>query len=108
MGPSWSPAAALNDPSVASLREVGVDHRRHPKADTQNRVRAADVGSPWAPRPTSTRSQVPKFQTWITDEPSERGIEGIERMRLVRDHIATRGAALARDLGVPAGGSTAR
>ena len=28
--------------------------------------------------------------TWVTDEPSERGIEGIERMRLVRDDIDRR------------------
>ena len=31
-----------------------------------------------------------EFQNWDTDEPSERGIDGIERMRLVRDDIATR------------------
>ena len=30
------------------------------------------------------------FETWDTDEPSERGIDGIERMRLVRDDIAIR------------------
>ena len=32
----------------------------------------------------------PRFETWDTDEPSERGIDGIERMRLVRDDIARR------------------
>ncbi len=31
-----------------------------------------------------------EFQNWDTDEPSERGIDGIERMRLVRDDIAAR------------------
>ena len=30
------------------------------------------------------------FENWDTDEPSERGIEGIERMRLVRDDISRR------------------
>jgi arsenate-mycothiol transferase len=30
------------------------------------------------------------FENWDTDEPSERGIDGIERMRLVRDDIAAR------------------
>ena len=30
----------------------------------------------------------PRFETWDTDEPSERGIDGLERMRLVRDDIA--------------------
>jgi len=29
-------------------------------------------------------------ETWITDEPSTRGIEGMERMRLVRDDIRAR------------------
>jgi len=28
-----------------------------------------------------------RFESWDTDEPSERGIEGMERMRLVRDDI---------------------
>ena len=32
----------------------------------------------------------PRFENWDTDEPSERGIDGIERMRLVRDDIAGR------------------
>ena len=31
-----------------------------------------------------------RFENWDTDEPSERGIDGIERMRLVRDDIAAR------------------
>lgn len=30
------------------------------------------------------------IETWSTDEPSERGIDGIERMRLVRDDIDAR------------------
>ena len=34
------------------------------------------------------------FEYWDTDEPSERGIDGIERMRLVRDDIADRVADL--------------
>jgi arsenate-mycothiol transferase len=31
-----------------------------------------------------------RFETWETDEPSTRGIEGTELMRLVRDDINTR------------------
>jgi arsenate-mycothiol transferase len=30
------------------------------------------------------------LENWDTDEPSERGINGIERMRLIRDDIARR------------------
>ncbi|RIK00372.1 MAG: phosphatase, partial [Acidobacteria bacterium] len=37
-------------------------------------------------------------ENWDTDEPSERGIDGIERMRLVRDDIAARVDALAARL----------
>ncbi len=40
----------------------------------------------------------PSFETWIIDEPSERGIEGIERMRLVRDDISQRVRRLSRQL----------
>ena len=31
-----------------------------------------------------------RVENWITDEPSDRGIDGLERMRLVRDDIAVR------------------
>ncbi len=37
----------------------------------------------------------PTFENWNTDEPSERGVDGIERMRLVRDDIAARVEELA-------------
>ena len=40
-----------------------------------------------------------RFENWDTDEPSERGIDGIQRMRLVRDDIATRVRGLADALG---------
>ena len=36
--------------------------------------------------------------TWHTDEPSQRGIEGMERMRLVRDDIDTHVRKLLTDL----------
>ncbi|GAB95761.1 arsenate-mycothiol transferase [Kineosphaera limosa] len=42
------------------------------------------------------------IETWETDEPSARGIEGVERMRLVRDDIRTRVAALLAGVGAPA------
>lgn len=37
-------------------------------------------------------------ETWDTDEPSERGIDGIERMELIRDDIASRVNGLATRL----------
>ncbi|MGA8789734.1 MAG: low molecular weight phosphatase family protein, partial [Paenarthrobacter sp.] len=39
-----------------------------------------------------------RFEIWETDEPSERGIQGMERMRLVRDDIKTRVQALYNEL----------
>jgi len=39
-------------------------------------------------------------ETWDTDEPSERGIEGAERMRLISDDITARVRQLASDLGL--------
>ena len=38
------------------------------------------------------------IETWITDEPSLRGIDGLERMRLVRDDIDHRVRTLAAEL----------
>ena len=38
------------------------------------------------------------IETWVTDEPSERGIEGAERMRLVRDDIDARVRTLLTEL----------
>ncbi len=38
------------------------------------------------------------FENWNTDEPSERGIDGMQRMRMVRDDIGSRVSALAQQL----------
>ena len=40
-----------------------------------------------------------ELRNWDTDEPSHRGIDGIERMRLVRDDVDTRVQALLAELG---------
>jgi arsenate-mycothiol transferase len=42
-----------------------------------------------------------RFENWDTDEPSERGIDGIERMRLMRDDIAKRVTDLLTRLQAP-------
>jgi arsenate-mycothiol transferase len=41
------------------------------------------------------------LENWDTDEPSERGIDGIDRMRLVRDDIAARVEQLTGQLTAP-------
>ncbi len=85
------PGSTINALSAESLREVGVDiSGETPKAVDPQLVQDVDVvvilGS------EARLDPVPgtEFQNWDTDEPSERGIDGIERMRLVRDDIATR------------------
>lgn len=85
------PGAAVNALSAESLSEVGIDiSGETPKAVDPQLVQDVDVvvilGSEARLEPVPGT----EFQNWDTDEPSERGIDGIERMRLVRDDIAIR------------------
>ncbi|MBM7368893.1 arsenate-mycothiol transferase [Gordonia hydrophobica] len=92
------PGAAVNTLSAQALAEVGVDITGHipigidpallaraDKVITLGREAVVDV-------PGVT------VINWDTDEPSERGIDGIERMRLVRDDIADRVRKLSAEL----------
>lgn len=85
------PGVALNAQSVESLTELGIsvgDER--PKAITAAMVADADIVVVLGSEAQVDEVAGTKFETWITDEPSERGIEGMERMRLVRDDIRAR------------------
>lgn len=93
------PGEMLNAGSVASLEEVGASVvGEHPKPidhallDTVDRViilgEEARIDQPGSAQ----------IDRWITDEPSTRGIEGRERMGLIRDDITSRIDALAADL----------
>ncbi|GAB2580847.1 arsenate-mycothiol transferase ArsC [Microlunatus antarcticus] len=85
------PGTAVNGLSAQSLAEVGVDIADHtPKAVTEALVRAADVVITLGREAHVDEVPGTRFETWETDEPSERGIDGLERMRLVRDDIARR------------------
>jgi arsenate-mycothiol transferase len=85
------PAAALNAQSVESLSELGIGvGDEHPKLLTEQMVAAADVVVILGTEAQVSEVAGPSFETWITDEPSERGIDGMERMRLVRDDIRAR------------------
>ncbi|WP_068399648.1 arsenate-mycothiol transferase ArsC [Kribbia dieselivorans] len=95
------PGSALNAQSEESVVEVGASMgREHPKPIDPEVLARVDrvivLGS------EATVDPVPgmraAIETWETDEPSERGIEGMERMRLVRDDIATRVEALYGEL----------
>ncbi len=93
------PGTAINALSAQSLLEVGVDITgQTPKQLTPQMVAAADLvvtlGTEAHVEPVGDTPVV----TWELDEPSDRGIEGIERMRLVRDDIARRVDTLADEL----------
>ena len=98
------PGSKLNAQSVESLAEVGVDiSGGAPKPVTAELLQAADVvvtlGSEARIDPGLVAGAPGTvFETWETDEPSTRGIEGMQRMRLVRDDIAARVEDLAARL----------
>ncbi|AZG48052.1 arsenate-mycothiol transferase ArsC [Gordonia insulae] len=92
--------AAPNDLSTAVLAEVGVDISTHePRQLTDALMRAADLTVVIGTAARVTAPEGATVEVWETDEPSLRGIEGMDRMRLVRDEIAGRIADLARRLG---------
>lgn len=89
------PGATLNAQSVQSLEELGIDvGDEHPKPVTADMIATADVVVILGAEAKVDEVPGVRFETWITDEPSERGIEGVERMRLVRDDIRSRVADL--------------
>ena len=90
------PGDVVNALSVGTLLEVGVDITGEtPTLIDPQLVRDVDLvvtlGSEAKVDPVAGTD----FENWDTDEPSVRGIDGIERMRLVRDDIAARVDALA-------------
>ncbi len=94
-----TPGSTINALSAESLREVGVDiSGETPKAVDPQLVRDVDVVVILGQEAQLEPVPGTEFQNWDTDEPSERGIDGIERMRLVRDDIAARVADLMTQL----------
>ena len=96
------PGTSINSESVASLAEVGADMSGgHPKRVDPEILRSADrvvlIGEEvQLELPDGARG---KLERWVTDEPSKRGIEGMERMRLVRDDIDAKVRELIAELG---------
>jgi arsenate-mycothiol transferase len=94
-----SPGPAINALSAQSLFEVGVDITgEHPKPIDPALLREVDLVVTLG---REARVDVPPgtlLENWDTDEPSQRGIEGIERMGMVRDDIAARVRRLAEQL----------
>ncbi len=97
------PGDSINALSAQVLQEVGVDITHEtPKPLARHMVVDADLvvalGRDAVLSPELLAGAGARVIHWDTDEPSERGIDGIERMRLVRDDITARVTALAADL----------
>lgn len=94
------PGTALNAQSVESLAELGIDiSTEHTKPITSEMLNS--VGLIITLGKEAVVDPVPgiEIRNWDTDEPSERGIEGMERMRLVRDDIKNRVLDLIQEIG---------
>lgn len=86
-----TPGTSVNALSAQSLLEVGVDIRGEvPKPIDPSLLRRVDVVVTLGREAHVEPLDGVRIINWDTDEPSERGIDGIERMRLVRDDIETR------------------
>ena len=93
------PGRSLNPLSVEALAELGIDITgEHPKPVTGEVLDAVDVVIVLGSEAKVEAPEGKRLEVWDTDEPSERGIEGMERMRLVRDDIRARVQALHAEL----------
>lgn len=96
------PGEALNEESRASIERVGGSFDgEHPKGVDAQALRRADrvilIGDAVQLEPVEGMRGT--IERWSTDEPSERGIEGAERMDLIRDDLAARVEKLRTELG---------
>ncbi len=89
------PGSAVNDLSAQVLAEVGVDITQNvPRHITAEDQQQADLVVILGPEAQVDEVEGTLYERWNTDEPSDRGIDGIDRMRLVRDDILERVTAL--------------
>lgn len=85
------PGSSLNAQAVESLAELGIDITgEHPKPVTDAVLDAVDVVIVLGNEAKVAAPEGKRLEVWDTEEPSVRGIEGMERMRLVRDDIKAR------------------
>ena len=76
---------------MESLAELGIDITgEHPKPVTDEVLDTVDAVIVLGNEAKIEPLEGKPLEFWDTDEPSERGIEGMERMRLVRDDIKAR------------------
>jgi hypothetical protein len=76
----------LNKLFADSLAEVEIDiSKQTPNPIDPEVVRSIEVGVTLGREAQVELVAGTRFENWDTDEPSQRGINGIERVRLVRD-----------------------
>lgn len=93
------PGKDLNPLAVESLAELGIDvSGEYPKPVTGEVEDAVDVVVVLGTEAKLEPREGVRVEVWETDEPSERGIEGMQRMRLVRDDIRHRVQQLHQEL----------
>jgi protein-tyrosine-phosphatase len=96
-----APGTAINAESAVAVAELGADMSgQTPKPIDPALLARVDrvvvLGS--EARVDPIPGMAGTIETWITVEPSDDGIEGVDRMRLIRDDIAARVAVLAAEL----------
>ncbi|MFP3461336.1 low molecular weight phosphatase family protein [Arthrobacter globiformis] len=93
------PGKELNPLAVESLTELDIDVTgEHPKPVSDDVIDGVDVVVVLGTEARIEPRDGTRFELWVPDEPSERGIDGMERMRLVRDDIKNRVQALVGEL----------
>ena len=97
------PGPAVNAESARSVEELGATFDgEYPKPIDDDLLARADrvvvVGTEAEVEPVEGMRGT--IEVWETDEPSLRGIEGEERMRLIRDDLADRVRSLLGEFGV--------
>jgi arsenate-mycothiol transferase len=86
-----NPGTSINTLSAEALAEVGADRSGEtPEPINPELLRRVDLVVTLGREAQVEGDEGVGLRNWDTDEPSERGIEGIERMRLVRDDIDSR------------------
>jgi arsenate-mycothiol transferase len=96
-----SPGSAVNALAAQVLGESGADITGEtPKPIDPELLRCVDLVVTLGREAHVDGGDI-EVRTWDTDEPSARGIEGLERMRLIRDDIAARVDLLLAELAGP-------
>lgn len=93
------PGKAINDLSAEVLLDMGIDiTHKTPRALTEDMMCSAGLVIVLGDEAQVAPVEGVEIEIWQIDEPSLRGVEGRERMELIRDDIYTRVKKLARQL----------